>query len=148
MAWTPEQQTRLNREWGILQTYFPRFEFKTAASLVYLDGLMQTNSKNWYSVRLYVPADMPNSVPEVVITYPNPLKDYYGKHITDYLHSAVMHLLSPRDGFPKVCTYKSTYWNPNRTFYNVLIKVRIWLEALEGHQVTGKPLDHFLKHQV
>src|SRR5580704_6986719 len=132
MAWSSEQQSRLNKEWEILQRYFPQFEFKTSGGVAYLDGLMQTNNKTYYSLRLFVPPDMPNSIPEVVITYPNPAYDFHGRKLTDYGYSGEMHLLSPRDGYPRICTYKQSYWNPSRTFYNVLMKVRIWIEALEG----------------
>ncbi len=147
MSWSSEQQNRLNREWDILKQYFPTFEFKNNGVQLCLEGNMYTNKRNAYHVRLYVPFDMPNSVPDVVITSPYPLRDFSGKLLIDYNYSAIMHLLSPKDGYPKVCTYKSTHWNPNRTFYNVLIKVRIWLEALDGHKDTGRPLDYYLKHQ-
>lgn len=147
MAWSTEQRTRLNKEWEIIQKYFPQFAFNYSGNELCLEGPMYTNQKNYYLLRLYVPADVPNSAPEVVITYPNPVIDYYGKNLTSYGYSANMHLLTPRDGYPKICTYKSTHWNPNRTFYNVLMKVRIWLEALEGHKVSGNSLDYYLKHQ-
>ena len=148
MAWSQEQQNRLNKEWAIIQQYFPLFEFKTSGGVAYLDGGMFANTKNYYLLRLFVPPDMPNSVPDIVITYPNPTRDYSGRALTDYSYSATMHLLSPKDGYPRICTYKSTHWNPNRTFYNVLMKARIWLEALEGHKATGHPLDYYLKHQA
>ena len=147
MAWSIEQQNRLNKEWEILQKYFPDFQFKQYGNNACFEGWMKTNQKVQYQLRLYIPSDLPNSVPEVVILHPNPVTDYYGRRLIDYSHSATMHLLSPKDGYPKICTYKSTYWNPNRTFYNVLMKVRIWLEALEGHKSTGNPLDFYLKHQ-
>lgn len=147
MGWSSEQQVRLNKEWEIIQKYFPQFAFKTSGSIAYLDGSMQTNSKDLYWLRLFVPSDLPNSVPDVVITYPSPLTDYQGGRLTDYGYSGTMHLLSPRDGYPRICTYKNTFWNPNRTFYNVLMKSRIWLEALDAHRATGKPLDFYLKHQ-
>lgn len=148
MGWSLEQQQRLGREWEIVQQYFPGFELKTAGSLVYADGPMRTNSKTLYMLRLYVPSDMPNSVPDVVITYPNPLTDFNGTSLSAYSYSGAMHLLTARDGCPRICTYKATFWNPNRTFYNVLMKARIWLEALEGHKSTGLPLDYYLKHQA
>jgi hypothetical protein len=148
MGWTTEQQNRLNKEWEIIQQYFPQFQFKTGGLLVYLEGTMRTNSKKSYGLRLYIPNDMPNSVPDVVITHPYPLTDFAGKNLVDYNFSGTMHLLSPKDGYPRICTYASTRWNPNRTFYNVLMKVRIWLEALEGHRATGRPLDYYLKHQI
>jgi len=148
MSWTTEQQARLNKEWEIIQKYFPQFGFQAYGTRLCLEGTMVTNGKNRYGLRLYVPPDMPNSVPSVVITSPNPVTDAYGKSLVEYDYSGTMHLLSSQDGYPKICTYKSTHWNPNRTFYNVLMKVRIWLEALDGHKATGNPLDYYLKHQL
>ena len=147
MGWTVEQQNRLNKEWEIMQTYFPGFQFKYYRTNLCLEGWMNTNQGNQYKLRLYIPSDLPNVVPEVIIISPNPVTDYYGKSLFDYGYSSTMHLLSPKDGYPKICTYKATHWNPNRTFYNVLIKVRIWLEALDGHRSTGNHLDFYLKHQ-
>ena len=147
MGWTAEQQNRLNREWEIVQKYFPAFQFKNYGTYACLEGWMRTNNSNPYQMRLYIPNDMPNSVPDIVILYPNPITDFYGRKLVDYGYSGTMHLLSPRDGFPKICTYKATYWNPNRTFYNVLMKSRIWLEAFDGHKSTGNKLDYYLKHQ-
>jgi hypothetical protein len=148
MGWSTEQQNRLNTEWQITQSYFPIFRFRTLPTGDVLEGTMETNSNKSYGLRLYVPNDLPNSVPDVVITSPNPVYDYHRKSLIDYNYSATMHLLSPKDGYPRICTYKSTHWNPNRTFYNVLMKVRIWLEALDAHQQTGKPLDVYLTHQL
>lgn len=147
MAWTTEQNNRLIKEKEILQKYFPSFQYKYYGDILCLEGWMYTNKKNAYQIRLYVPSDVPNSVPDVVIISPFPTTDYWGRNLTVYANSATMHLLSPRDNCPKICTYKSTYWNPNRTFYNVLIKVRLWLEALDGHKATGKDLDKYLPHQ-
>lgn len=147
MAWSSEQQNRLQKEWEIIQKYFPAFAFKNIGTQLCLEGWMKTNKKNNYYIRLYVPNDVPNSVPDVVIISPNPVNDYWGKSLVSYGNSAKMHLLSPKDGYAKICTYKYTYWNPNRTFYNVLMKARIWLEALDGHQSTGKELDYYLSHQ-
>ncbi|MBL0047089.1 MAG: hypothetical protein IPP32_03220 [Bacteroidetes bacterium] len=148
MAWTTEQNNRLIKEKEILKKYFPNFEFKYYGTILCLEGWMYTNKKTGYHIRLYVPPDVPNSVPEVVIISPFPVNDYFGKSLVSYGTSSTMHLLAPRDNCPKICTYKATYWNPNRTFYNVLIKVRLWLEALDGHKTTGKPLDTYLPHQV
>ena len=148
MSWSVEQQNRLAKEWEILQKYFPNFQFKYYGTQLCLEGYMITNKNVSYGIRLYVPYDMPNSVPEAVITFPSPVNDYFGNSLANYSHSAVMHLLAPRDGCPKICTYKATHWNPNRTFYNVLMKVRIWLEAFDGHKSTGKNLDSYLPHQL
>ena len=147
MYWTPEQQNRLQKEIDILSTYFPSFQFVTNNGVLCLDGHMYTNSKNLYYIRLYVPSDIPYSVPTVVITYPSPVYDYWGKSLAAIGASSEMHLLSPFNGYPKICTYKESNWNANVTFYKVLIKVRLWLEALDGHKATGNKLDYYLKHQ-
>jgi len=148
MAWSIEQQNRLNKEWEIVQNYFPGFQFVNIGSHLCLEGWMTTNKRNQYGLRLYVPSDIPNSIPEIVVIYPNPVMDYWGRDLVVYQHSATMHLLTPKDGYPKICTYKATHWNPNRTFYNRLMKARIWLEALDGHKLTGQQLDYYLKHQI
>src|SRR4051812_3810103 len=104
MGWSNEQQIRLNKEWEILQKYFPGFQFKSNGASNYIEGWMKTNYGNQYQLRLYIPLDMPNSVPDVVVTYPNPITDYYGRSLAEFNPSPTMHLLNPRDGFPKICT--------------------------------------------
>lgn len=147
MKWTAKQQERINAEWEVVQHYFPSFKFKYAGSDLCLEGWMKTNLSTKYQLRLYVPRDIPNSVPMVIITHPDHLVDYNGKSLVSYGQDVAMHLLDPVGNYPSVCTYKPTHWNPNLTFYNVLIKVRLWLEAYQGHLVTGRPLDHFIRHQ-
>lgn len=147
MAWTYEQQVRLQKEFDIISQYFPNLTLAKVGANDCIEGYMYTNNRTLYRIRLYIPTDLPYSVPDVVITYPNPVKDYVGKDLVLHGSSATMHLLSDRDGYPKICTYRATNWNSNVTFYKVLIKVRLWLEALDGHIRTGQPLDYFLKHQ-
>lgn len=148
MGWTYEQQSRLQKELDILAQYFPAFEYVNIGGQLCIEGWMLTNSKIHYKIRLYIPSDLPYSVPDVVVTVPNPLNDYWGNSLVGLGASATMHLLTPRDNYPKICTYRSTNWNANVTFYKVLIKVRIWLEALDGHKSTGNNLDYYLKHQL
>ncbi len=148
MAWTPEQQKRLTKELEVIREYFPGFQTRYLGLNVCLEGWMKTNVSNKYFLRMFVPPDMPNSIPEVVILFPEHLIDYHGRRLIDYHHNSNMHLLAPRDNSPNICTFKPTHWNPSLTFYNVLVKVRIWLEAYEGHRISGKPLDYYLKHQL
>ena len=148
MAWSYEQQLRLQKEFDILSQYFPGLNLVKVGANDCIEGYMYTNDKSLYKIRLYIPTDLPYSVPEVVITYPNPVKDFYGKDLNLHGASAAMHLLGSKDGYPKICTYKAEKWNSNVTFYKVLIKVRLWLEALEGHIRTGQQMDHFLQHQI
>jgi len=147
MGWTAEQQNRLQRELNILNPYFPSFNYVNVGTNLCLEGWMKTNSNNNYKIRLYVPSDIPYSVPDAVIVHPDPATDYYGRNLTSLGASATMHLLSPRDFLPKICHYRPANWNSNVTFYKVLIKVRIWLEALDGHKRTGQAMDYYLTHQ-
>ena len=133
MGWSTEQQNRLQKELEILSFYFPKFDYVYVGQQLCLEGWMRTNSNNDYKIRLYVTADLPYSVQDVVITDPNPITDYSGTNLTSLGPTAAMHLLTPKDGLPKICTYRPANWNANVTFYKVLVKVRIWLEALDGH---------------
>jgi hypothetical protein len=128
----------------ILSKYFPDFSWinPTDPEKTRVEGDLRTNSKNVYTLRVYVPSDFPNSRPDLVVTSPYPLKGYAGKSLGET--SASMHTLDPRDGYVKICHYKD--WIPNLTLYLVVLKGRIWLEAFEAHKRTGKPIDHFLKH--
>ena len=57
-----------------------------------------------------------------------------------------MHTLTGENGCVRVCHYGYEDWAPNRiTLYQIIIKVRIWLEMYEWHLKTGKTLDEFLK---
>jgi hypothetical protein len=148
MAWTYEQQIRLQKEYDILNKYFPDMSLVKVAGNDCIEGFMYTNNRTLYKIRLYIPLDLPYSVPDVVIVYPNPVKDFRGNTLVSIGASATMHLLTSKDGYPKICTYKSTNWNSNITFYKILIKVRLWIEALDGHIRTGNSLDYYLKHQL
>ncbi len=147
MPWTNAQLARLRIERATLARYFPGFEWKEASEITYIDGWMKTDAEKYYLVRLIVPQDIPNSVPDALIMYPVPLLDHAGHSLVDYGASARMHLLDPIQGYVRVCHYRSNNWTPQVTLYKVLIKVRLWLEAYEGHLQTGDPIEHYLKHQ-
>ncbi len=147
MAWTREQQERLKVEKTILQHYFPGFEWKDPTGNTRVEGWMNSNKGNQYSVRLYVPLDTPNSVPPAVVLKPYPLYDSWGKKLYDYGPSHSMHLLSPIDGYAQICHHRQSSWTPAITFYKVLVKVRVWIEAYEGHKLTGNPISHYVRNQ-
>ncbi|TAE94468.1 MAG: hypothetical protein EAZ78_28345 [Oscillatoriales cyanobacterium] len=142
MTWTQVQQQRLQVERQILKKYFPSFSWINPgdSNNTRVEGSVRTNAGNVYTLRVYVPSDFPNSRPDMVVTSPYPLKGYQGTEISGYSS----HTLSPRDGYVTICHYKD--WLPNLTVYLVVLKGRIWLEALEGHRRTGQPLDSFLAH--
>lgn len=150
MGWTLEQQNRLQLERNLLQKYFPNFLWYNPAvpGSAFIEGTMITNSKQNYKLRLIIPIDIPSSVPSLLIISPKPLYDRNYKSIADLGYSATMHVLSPINEYVKICHYKASHWSPNITFYKVLMKGRLWLEAYEAHRRTGLNLDYYLKHQT
>ncbi len=147
MNWTSQQSERLRLEMEILERYFPDFSLRDSIipGRAYVEGVMISNAENEYIVRLHVPADLPNSVPLVEIMSPV-LKDRFGHPLVELGTSYPMHLLKPENGVVRICHYSASRWNPNITFAKVLLKVRAWLEAYEGHLESGYPIDHFLPH--
>ncbi|MEM1171505.1 MAG: hypothetical protein AAGJ08_21090 [Cyanobacteria bacterium P01_H01_bin.35] len=146
MSWTKGQQQRLQTERQILRKYFPNFNWinPTDSNNTRVEGSVRTNAGNNYTLRIYVPSDYPNSRPDMVVTSPYPLKGFLGKNLKEYGTDSSMHTLDPRDGYVKICHYRG--WPPDLTLYLVVLKGRIWLEALEGHRRTGKTMDNFLAH--
>ena len=144
--WSEVQRKRLAVEKQILQKYFPAINWINPAdsSDTRIEGEVKTNVGNKYKLRVYVPSDFPNSRPDMVVLSPYPLKGYRGQDMKEHGTSSSMHTLDPRDGYLKICHYRD--WLPNLTLYKVVLKGRIWLEALEAHRSTGQPLDHFLSH--
>jgi hypothetical protein len=148
-AWTGEQQQRLQYERQILMKYFPQFTWlePRTPGKTRLEGYLKANSGKQYKLRLTIPLDIPNSVPSLLLISPAPLYDHKGVSMVEYDTSAEMHMLSPEEGYIKICHYRPSNWHPNITFYHVLMKARLWIEAYEGHKATGRPLDYYLKHQ-
>ena len=146
MGWSMMQQRRLQLEKKILSKYFPSFHWVNQydPENTVVEGNIITNSRNLYSLKTFVPPDYPNSMPDLVITYPFPVKGHFGKKLTEYGCSSTMHLLTPINDCPAICHYNE--WSPELTVYLVIVKGRIWLEALDGHVKTGQPLDYYLPH--
>jgi len=144
--WSDAQRKRLAEERAILQRFFPNFRWIDPWGETKLEGPMQTNNGHTYTVRVYIPADYPNSIPTVVILSPTML-DFKGRDLRAQGMSTLMHTLENTDGYLTICHYRSEKWQPQLTLYKVLIKVRLWLEAYEGHKATGRMMDDYLKHQ-
>ena len=144
MGWSSIQQKRLQTERKILNKYFPRFRWISPADSdnAKIEGELRTNSKIGYTVRVYIPSDFPNSCPDMVVVSPYSLTGYGGENLKTT--SGSMHTLSSRDGYVRICHYRD--WIPNLTLYLVLLKGRLWIEALECHKRTGRPIDDFLPH--
>jgi len=144
--WSDVQRKRLAEERAILQRFFPKFRWISPAGDTTLEGPMQTNSGQAYMIRAYIPVDYPNSIPGVVVLSPL-LTDHKGQDLRAQGMSTLMHILEPTQGNLTICHYRPEKWHPQITLYKVLVKVRLWLEAYEGHKASGKTMDDYLKHQ-
>jgi hypothetical protein len=144
MGWSLVQQRRLQAEREILSKYFPSFKWISPNdnNNTKVEGNVPSNLGNNYTLRIYVPSDFPNSRPDMVVTSPYPLRGFLGQDLIHYGANSKMHTLKPRDGFVKICHHKD--WQPNLTLYLVILKGRIWLEALEAHKRSGKYIADFL----
>lgn len=135
---------RLQFETTILERYFPRkFKFENLnLSNEILDVGIKTQSGKIYRLNIKLKTDYPNSLPEVYVIFPLPLRKFDGSRIQGASHE--MHTLSNDGDKIQICHFKPENWNPNQSLYKIILKVRIWLEAYEGHLRTGNPIDDYL----
>ena len=109
-------------------------------------GTMRTQNGNTYTVFLDL-ARFPEIPPPAWIVTPK-LLDNKGDPLISRGVSEVMHILGGNDKKGvRVCHHGEHVWTPTLTLHHVLMKVRIWLEAYEGHLETGHHIDRWLKHQ-
>jgi hypothetical protein len=142
--WSTDQQKRLLIEKQILGKFFPNFQWINPSNSenTKVEGNLKANTQMFYKIRIYVPHDFPNSKPDLVAM--TPITGYMGRDLKEV--SREMHTLSPRDGFINICYIRSSDWVPSKTLYSIVIKGRLWLEALEFHKQTGEPIDQLLRH--
>lgn len=132
---------RLAVEQVILGKYFPTF--KVAADVA--RGTVASNSGTLYGVKLVL-AGFPSRMPHAYITSPR-LVAHDGRRLEAIASSSKLHVLgADDDGNPQVCHFRADLWTPDVTLYQVVMKIRLWLEAFEAHRATGQPLDRFLPH--
>lgn len=146
MGWTPVQRQRLATEKTLLENFFPGcVTWIDPTGDTKVEVALTTNTDKKYRVRLYLKtaesssSDFPNSLPDMVVSAsPAPMPKWGSDGKT--------HTLGYRDGFLKICHYRSSRWTDRSTLYEVVMKGRIWIEAYEGHLKTGKDMDYFLGH--
>lgn len=139
---------RLAVERQILARYWPRFVMQDCPDGPNpgLVGTMQTQSGTRYAAFVDLQR-FPDVPPPVWIVAPR-LLDADGVTLFSRGVSEQMHILGGNDSMGvKVCHHGEHRWTTAITLHHVLLKIRIWLEAYEGHLETGHPLDHWLKHQ-
>lgn len=132
-------EERLKDEFYLLSQAFSTKQLKlTSGSLTIA---LQTNSKRIYTVRIDL-INHPYDVPKVFITNPRPLPDRSGSPMLSASHP--MHTLTAENGCTRICHYGASQWHPGVYLYQVVVKVRVWLEVYETHLKTGHPLDRYL----
>lgn len=132
-------EERLKDEFYLLSHAFSVKQFKLTSNTLTI--ALQTNSKKIYTVRIDL-ADYPYAVPKVFISNPKPLRDRSGNALLNASHP--MHTLTGENGCTRICHYGPSQWHPGVYLYQVVVKVRIWLEVYENHLKTGYPLDKYL----
>jgi hypothetical protein len=145
MSWDSQQQARLALEKRILAEWFPQFEWHDPTEDTYLKGYLRTNSGRGYGVKVKLTDDYPESPPKALIFDPRPLLDRDGSPLEEYSYE--MHTQkTTKKGNVQVCHYNDANWTESVTLCKVILKVRLWLEAYEGHLTTGNSIDHYLPH--
>ena len=87
-------QERFNLEHTIMSRYFKPKQFRLTQSELLFAA--QTNSLKVYTIKIDLTDNYPYNVPKVFITKPKPLRDKWGRPMTDASHS--MHTLPAENG--------------------------------------------------
>jgi len=136
---------RLQFENLILEKFFPRkYKFENLGlTNEFLDVGVKTQSGKVYRLNIRLKPDYPNSLPEMFVVYPLPLRQFDGSVLNGVSH--IMHTLSNDNDKIQICHFKRENWNPNQSLYKIILKGKIWLEAYEGHLRTQNTIDYYLK---
>jgi hypothetical protein len=145
MPWSEAQNRRLEQEEKILEDYFPKkvkwINRNDADTKVEVQ--MTSNSNKSYTLRACIQPDYPNSCPDLLVSNPpRPLKDKQGKELECGTDN---HSYGTKHGLTTICHFVPTMWTNEYTLYQVFMKGRIWLEAYEIYQQTGKPIKTYLR---
>jgi hypothetical protein len=147
MSFSPSQQRRITLEKNLLDKYFPgRVSWQAPSDgQAYVEISMVSNSNKHYKLRVYIADDIPNSCPQMVLVSPSSLNLKDGTRMPDVSHT--FHTIGNKDGYMLLCHFIPSKWTSENTLYQVFMKGRLWIEGYEGHLMTGKPMDEFLKAQ-
>ncbi len=130
---------RLKDEYYALSQAFSPKQFKLTSNSLTI--ALQTNSKRVYTIKVEL-NNHPYDVPKVFVTTPQPLMDRSGRAMLSASHP--MHTLTGENGCTRICHYGTSQWHPGVYLYQVVVKVRVWLEVYETHLKTGCPMDKYL----
>ena len=146
MPWSASRQKRLAFEKDLLERYFRN-------SVTWIDPTDNTKveirvtctNNREYTLRIYIPGDYPSSCPQMVVSDPSScLRKRDGRVMNSA--SSDNHTWDSKDGCTQICHYDTSEWTDDNTFYQVVMKGLIWLEAYEAHLRTGNSLSNYLQH--
>ncbi|GAA4074894.1 hypothetical protein GCM10022389_20650 [Flavobacterium cheonanense] len=137
-------ESRLLFETAILKRYFVnRFLFSEVDGEEMLLVGVKSQSGKIYQIKIELSEIYPLEMPNAFIVYPIGLKNFKGKRLPEFSHQ--MHILENSSKGVQICHFHPGNWNPNQSLYKVILKVKIWIEAYEGHLKNGKPINDYLQ---
>lgn len=143
-----DRARRLDTEARILARYWPTVRLQDTSGGPHPGAVGTLTTQAGHTYTLFIDlARFPMVPPPAFVVRPA-LKDRDGLELRRYGVNASMHVLGGGDdGRVEICHHGEHCWTPRLTLHHVLLKLRVWLEAYEGHLRTGLPLDHWLGHQ-
>ena len=144
MPWSANQRQRLAFEKSLLEQYFHnRVTWIDPTGDTKIEVRVTCSNDKQYTLRIYLPSDYPNSVPDMIVKTPGmtTLKNRYGSELSG---GSINHIYGTRDGCTKICHFIPSSWKDDNTLYQVVMKGLIWLEAYEAHLRTGENLSQYL----
>lgn len=121
MVWSGLQRSRLAIEKEKLEKYFrlgvtwidPHHETK-------VDVVIKSNSDKEYKLRIYIPADFPNSCPALVVVQPAQLILNNGSRLPE--GSPGFHTFPDTCDYHRICHFHPKTWTQDITLYEVFMK--------------------------
>lgn len=143
MPWSANQQQRLGFEKDLLEKYFRnRVTWIDPTGDTKVEVRVTCSNDKQYTLRIYLPADFPNSVPEMIVKTPS-MRSLLRRDGND-LKGTDDHTYGIKDGCTQICHFIPHLWRSDNTLYQVFMKGLIWLEAYEAHLRTGSNLSRYL----
>jgi len=143
MAWSASQQQRLGFEKDLLEKYFRnRVTWIDPAGDTKVEVRVTCSNDKQYTLRVYLPADFPNSVPEMIVKTSSMSR--LMRRDGNELEGTMDHTYGIKDGCTQICHFRPNLWRGDNTLYQVFMKGLIWLEAYEAHLRTGSTLSRYL----
>lgn len=133
------QRVRFDEEKRKLKHFFGnQVTFHELSDRAQIEVKVTTTKNNFYMLRCYLEADFPNSMPALVVSYPDkPLKDGDGIPLGATFAN---HCLGFETyGLTQICHCRADRWDPkNMNLREVFLKGLLWLKEYETLVETGE----------